>query len=798
MSVKLTSRRVTKRMRNGRPVVSTSLGSTSVGGGGGGGGESLLPLDNTWTGTNTYENDTFFSAWKVSEDSNGHLLFTGGTDKDVHFSGNVHAFSDSIPPVASWWDDMPIATTTSLGGIIVGANLTIDANGVLNGQSGGTGSAAWGGISGNIADQSDLVAELATKGSLTGGNSWSGAQSFANQISVTGDGTSTQWKAGYDYSLINHLTEEVDTLASVTGRGATTSTNVSFNGDVNIQSWKLEEDANGHLILTGSVDKDMHVSGNVHAFSDTTPPASTWWDEMPIATNLILGGIKEGAGLTIAADGTANVTGGGMGATWGQITGTLANQTDLQNELDAKGNLLGGNTWDNVQVFNRNEDQSGAVVLWDATSRKEGQLYSDTQGVGIFATDVTNGIDGLYINNTLKELDLRLSNNTIFEIHESYIQSNQDIRFNDKALIASYSGSSNIDHIWHNDSSNEWNFVSDGSYKQSGNSLLVAGGFKTPSGTSSMFFKADGSIDNTAYARINGGNDFIGTNTFSTTISVTSNGNSSQWNQGYNHSTYTGNPHGTTLSDIGESKASINYWVKSGSNLTYSDGNVGINTTSMPTELNVAASGANGILLKQDLSTIENSARLFLENGYGGSSIRRSGTSMHFSAGASAGSSSGSLIMELSDDGKLHVEGADVSQETISWKNGAARKAGYLYSDTLGVAIYTESLADSGIYLNYTDKEISFYAGSSSPISNMTSKDFRIGASTHSPISATVSTVTIGGTNTSVSGGIAFQMNGVTSGYLYSQLGDMIYQAQAGDHKFNSNIESTGDIIAYA
>jgi len=233
----------------------------------------------------------------------------------------------------------------------------------LNAQAGGGGGADWGNIGGAIGDQTDLQNQFNTKGNLSGGNTWSGTQTFANQIAVTSFGNSTQWNAGYEYSLINHLTEEVDTLATVTARGSTTSEVVSFNNNVNFNSWVFSEDVNGNLILTGASDKDLHVSGNIHAFSDTTPPLSSWWDDMPIAAVAQLGGIKEGSGITIEPDGTANVVGGGTGAVWSQITGDIATQTDLQDELDLKGNLSGGNTWNGGQIINGDIRFNGYVLM---------------------------------------------------------------------------------------------------------------------------------------------------------------------------------------------------------------------------------------------------------------------------------------------------------------------------------------------------------------------------------------------------------------------------------------------------
>ena len=48
-------------------------------------------------------------------------------------------------------------------------------------------------------------------------------------------------------------------------------------------------------------------------------------------------------------------------AVWGNISGILSTQTDLQNALDAKGNLVGGNTWDDTQAFTGDIDVDGLV-----------------------------------------------------------------------------------------------------------------------------------------------------------------------------------------------------------------------------------------------------------------------------------------------------------------------------------------------------------------------------------------------------------------------------------------------------
>jgi len=60
-----------------------------------------------------------------------------------------------------------------------------------------------------------------------------------------------------------------------------------------------------------------------------------------------------------------------------------------------------------------------------------------------------------------------------------------DITYNNNAIIASNVSSTNIDHIWHDDSTSNglpgtWHFVSDREYKSAGSSMLEAGGARIP------------------------------------------------------------------------------------------------------------------------------------------------------------------------------------------------------------------------------------------------------------------------------------------------------------------------------
>lgn len=92
--------------------------------------------------------------------------------------------------------------------------------------------------------------------------------------------------------------------------------------------------------------------------------------------------------------------------------------------------------------------------------------------------------------------------NINFYPDDGHIHAYGDFNFENNALVAANGGSTNIDHIWHDDSANAWNLVSDGSYKQTGNtrlnvgSILVNGDDGNPS-----FFKSALYIDGTVTQR---------------------------------------------------------------------------------------------------------------------------------------------------------------------------------------------------------------------------------------------------------------------------------------------------------
>jgi hypothetical protein len=106
--------------------------------GGSGGGSSL------GGGTSVYIGGNGINVVGTTININTGTTITGSTiTGDIYVVGNtrntgdVLAFSASDPPIINWWDSMPWATCSCVGGIIVGQGLQI-TNGVLS-SSGATG-----------------------------------------------------------------------------------------------------------------------------------------------------------------------------------------------------------------------------------------------------------------------------------------------------------------------------------------------------------------------------------------------------------------------------------------------------------------------------------------------------------------------------------------------------------------------------------------------------------------------------------------------------------------------------------
>ena len=91
---------------------------------------------------------------------------------------------------------------------------------------------------------------------------------------------------------------------------------------------------NQNLATTNDVNfKSVKATGDIIAYSTGTTS-----EKYPIASTNALGCVKIGSGISVSSDGTISATGTTGGGKWGEITGTLSNQSDLQTALNGKAN----------------------------------------------------------------------------------------------------------------------------------------------------------------------------------------------------------------------------------------------------------------------------------------------------------------------------------------------------------------------------------------------------------------------------------------------------------------------------
>lgn len=238
----------------------------------------------------------------TSIDTSNFVWLNGRTSQLI--SGNVGATGDIIAYQTSEHDiTLPIASNDALGTIKIGSGLTITEDGTLNvtGSTGGSGKAEWGYITGTLSGQTDLWNELSKKANSEDLNieNWDIASDFL-----------TENKEEIEEAITNSHKHDNKNYLDAIDQNLSTVSDVLFNS--------------------------VKATGDVIAYATGNHDIS-----YPIASSGALGCIMVGSGLTINEEGVLSVTGGSGGGTvseWGDITGTLSNQTDLWNELNKKAN----------------------------------------------------------------------------------------------------------------------------------------------------------------------------------------------------------------------------------------------------------------------------------------------------------------------------------------------------------------------------------------------------------------------------------------------------------------------------
>jgi hypothetical protein len=210
---------------------SSASGASSMGGSGGGGGENQLPV---------YVNASLGFYWEASTNSIR-------TPFNFYAGGELQAFA-SDPAPTSWWDSLPIASSTVLGGFKVGSNLTIDINGVLNAAGGGGGTdASWGYLVGNIVAQTDLMNYFSARDTSI-------AWLNSNKLAYRTFGTAA-----------NNATTDFATAAQGTDARTPTSHNNTYHSETYITSAALSSYT---PIVNPTFTEDIVVIGNAYAYGN--------------------------------------------------------------------------------------------------------------------------------------------------------------------------------------------------------------------------------------------------------------------------------------------------------------------------------------------------------------------------------------------------------------------------------------------------------------------------------------------------------------------------------------------------
>ena len=236
--------------------------------------------------------------------------------------------------------ELPIASSEVLGGVKVGAGLTITPEGVLSATGGGVAdSVDWNNITSKpetfkpeahqhvTADITDLQDKLDGKVDDS---------DIADMLTKT-EASSTYQPIG-DY--LTEIPEEYITESELTAKDYATNTDLNDG-----LSAKADKTAIADMLTKTEASSTYQPKGD-YALKSDIPEEYT----LPIASSEALGGVKVGAGLTITPEGVLSATGGGVADSvdWNNITSkpetfppsehthVTADITDLQEKLDGK------------------------------------------------------------------------------------------------------------------------------------------------------------------------------------------------------------------------------------------------------------------------------------------------------------------------------------------------------------------------------------------------------------------------------------------------------------------------------
>jgi len=439
-----------------------------------------------------------------------------------------------------------ISTTGTFSSGAITASSTGNASLILDA---GTGSA-----SGNQISFIDLKINGTVKGNIAINEGVSGTPLELNSASGTGA-----------VQLFDSGTKKFETSsdgATITGRLTPAANNTYGLGTSSLRFANFfAVDGNFSGTITGNVTGNVtgNASGSSGSCTGNAATATKLASAITIAgvsfdgsANISLNNnaITNGAGYITSADGGNAATLDSLDSTQflrsdasDTMTGTLTiGDGSAQTELHIK--KADNNVSDHLQFYN-GTTRVGEIGCEDSTWLRINQetaknIYTPRYiraDNGFFVDGTSKGINGSgnFIGGTIAGASdystlLRSNANDTasgqITFSSGISTDGEDVYLSNGTLISNDSGGafsdrsgSNIDHIWHNDSNNSWNFVSDSTYKGTANSQVRAGSFygdgsnltgisaggATGGGSDEVFYENDQTVT-TSYTITNGKN----------------------------------------------------------------------------------------------------------------------------------------------------------------------------------------------------------------------------------------------------------------------------------------------------
>ena len=253
-----------------------------------------------------------------------------------------------------------------------------------------------------------------------------------------------------------------------------TNNNQLTNGAGYITGYTVtESDVTSHQSALSITESQISDLGTYLTSSDLSSYATTSYVDTEVA------------GLVDSAPGTLN--------TLNELAAALGDDanfsTTVTNSIAAKLPLSGGTMTGNItfttsQTFNYNNLTNKPTIPTNNNQLTNGAGYITSADGGNAATlDSLDSTQFLRSDaNDTATGQITLSGGLSTNGEDVYTANGALIANDGNGAFASRTGN-NIDHIWHNDTSNAWHFCSDTTYKNNGNSTVYAGSFSAAGNT---------------------------------------------------------------------------------------------------------------------------------------------------------------------------------------------------------------------------------------------------------------------------------------------------------------------------